>query len=117
VIDEGMSLSKRSPLQGEHAAVLGQGLESPSVKLCSAWATVTANISEPGDVARESNNPTSIGGRDYRGHTLDRVLRRDFPPPVSEDAIQNGTRSPANTPVKTVHTGSNGVTVVTVIPG
>jgi len=30
-----------------------------------------------------------------------------------EDAIQNGTKSPGNTPDTTVHTGSNGVTVVT----
>jgi hypothetical protein len=38
---------------------------------------------------------------------------RGVPPSAVEDAIQNGTPSPGNTPGTTVHTGSNGVTVVT----
>lgn len=65
------------------------------------------------NVAPGTNEPTTIGGRDYTGHGLDQMQGRGVPPSAVEDAIQNGTSSPGNTPGTTVHTGSNGVTVVT----
>jgi hypothetical protein len=67
----------------------------------------------PIEVKPSTNEPTSIGGRDYSGHALDRMQGRGVPPSAVEDAIQNGTPSPGRTPGTTVHTGSNGVTVVT----
>ncbi|PKM47123.1 MAG: hypothetical protein CVV05_00035 [Gammaproteobacteria bacterium HGW-Gammaproteobacteria-1] len=54
-----------------------------------------------------------IGGRDYSGHALDRMQGRGVPPSAVEDAIQNGASKPGNQPDTTVHTGENGVTVVT----
>jgi hypothetical protein len=60
----------------------------------------------------EGNSPTTINGRDYTGHGLDRMQGRGVTPSVVEDAIQNGVPTPGNTPGTTVYTGPN-VTVVT----
>lgn len=76
-------------------------------------STPTGQRGSPIEVKPGTNEPTSIGGRDYSGHALDRMQGRGVPPSAVEDAIQNGTQSPGNTPGTTVHTGSNGVTVVT----
>lgn len=68
---------------------------------------------DPIDVAPGTNDSCNIGGRDYTGHSLDRMQGRGVPPSAVEDAIRNGTSVAGNTPGTTVHTGSNGVTVVT----
>lgn len=74
----------------------------------------TGKPGSPLEVKPGTNEPTNIGGRDYSGHALDRMQGRGVPPSAVEDAIQNGTKSPGNTPGTTVHTGSNGATVVIV---
>ncbi len=76
-------------------------------------STPTGQRGNPLDVAPGTNQPTSIGDRDYSGHALDRMQGRGVPSSAVEDAIQNGQSSPGNTSGTTVHTGSNGVTVVT----
>ena len=76
-------------------------------------STPTGQRGSPIEVAPGSNKPTSIDGRDYSGHALDRMQGRGVPPSVVGDAIQNGTPSPGNKPGTTVHTGTNGVSVVT----
>ena len=75
--------------------------------------TPTGQRGSPIDVKPGTNEPATIGGRDYTGHALDRAQGRGVPPSAVEDAIQNGRRSPGNQPGTTVHTGSNGVAVVT----
>jgi RHS repeat-associated protein len=78
-----------------------------------APSTPTGQRGSPIDVEPGTNEPTTIGDRDYTGHSLDRMQGRGVPPSAVEDAIQNGRSSPGNQPGTTVHTGSNGVTVVT----
>ena len=75
-------------------------------------STPTGQRGSPIEVKPGTNEPTSIGGRNYTGHALDRMQGRCVPPSAVEDAIRNGTRSPGNQTGTTVHTGSNGVTVV-----
>ena len=77
-------------------------------------STPTGQRGSPLDVEPGTNEPTSIDGRDYTGHALDRMQGRGIPPSAVEDAIQNGTSSPGNQPDTTVHVGPDGrVTVVT----
>lgn len=59
-----------------------------------------------------TNKPAKINGRDYTGHSQDRMQERGIPPSAVEDAIINGSSSPGNTAGTTVHTG-DGITVVT----
>lgn len=75
-------------------------------------STPTGRRGNPIEVEPGTNEPTNIGGRDYTGHALDRMQGRGVPPSAVEDAIQNGQPSSGNQPGTTVHTGSNGVTVV-----
>ena len=75
-------------------------------------STPTGRRGNPIEVEPGTNEPTNIGGRDYTGHALDRMQGRGVPPSAVEDAIQNGRPSSGNQPGTTVHTGSNGVTVV-----
>ncbi len=76
-------------------------------------STPTGQRGSPLDVEPGTNEPTTIGDRDYTRHALDRMQGRGVPPSAVEDAIQNGQSAPGNTPGTTVHTGQNGVTVVT----
>lgn len=77
-------------------------------------STPVGRRNNPIEVQPGTNSPTTINGRDYSGHALDRMQGRGVPPSAVENAIQNGTRSPGNTPGSTVHTDSvNGVRVVT----
>jgi RHS repeat-associated protein len=74
--------------------------------------TPTGQRGSPIDVTPGTNEPTTIGGREYTGHSLDQMQGRGIPPTAVENAIQNGTKTPGNQPGTTVNTGS-GVTVVT----
>ena len=76
-------------------------------------STPTGNRGSPIEVKPGTNKPATIGGRDYTGHGLDRMQGRGIPPSAVEEAIQNGKSSPGNQPGTTVHTGWDGVTVVT----
>ena len=76
-------------------------------------STPTGQRGSPIDVEPGTNAPCNIGGRDYTGHSVDRMQGRGVPPSAVEDAIRNGATKPGNTPGTTVHSGSNGVTVVT----
>jgi hypothetical protein len=72
-----------------------------------------------------TNQPVTIGGRNYTGHAADQMQARGVPPSAVEGAIQNGEARPGNKPGRTLHIGVDGVKVVTdpdgqvitVIPG
>lgn len=64
------------------------------------------------NVSKGTNKPTNINGRDFSGHALDQMQGRGIPPSVVEDAIQNGSPVPGNTPGTTKIVGQNGVNVV-----
>ncbi len=49
------------------------------------------------------NSPTSIGGRQYSGHAIDRMQQRGIPPSAVENTIQYGQVAPGNTPGTTIH--------------
>jgi RHS repeat-associated protein len=76
-------------------------------------STPTGRKGSPIDVAPGTNDPTTIDGRDYTGHALDRMQGRGVPPSAVEDAIRHGQSSPGIQPGTTVNNGLNGVTVVT----
>lgn len=77
-------------------------------------STPTGQRRSPIDVKPGSNEPTTIGGREYGGHSLDQMQERGVPPSAVEDTIQNGTQSPANKPGRDVYTSPDGrLTVVT----
>ena len=59
-----------------------------------------------------TNSPANIGGRDYSGHSLDKMQERGLTPSTVEDAIQNGVSKPGNMPGTTEHIGQ-GVTAIT----
>ncbi|QLI81214.1 RHS domain-containing protein [Chitinibacter fontanus] len=66
----------------------------------------------PMDVTDGTNSPTTIGGRDYSGHSQDRMQGRGVPPSVVDNTIKNGTARPSRGGT-TVYTDSkNGVEVV-----
>jgi hypothetical protein len=67
----------------------------------------------PIDVPSGTNEPAEIGGRVYTGHALDRMQGRGVTPSPVEEAIQNGKSKPGHLPGTTVHSGDNGVRVVT----
>jgi len=70
--------------------------------------------SSPMDVRPGTNPPTNIGGRDYTGHSQDRMQGRGIPPSVIENAIRNGISQPGNRPGTTEHYDpANNITVVT----
>jgi RHS repeat-associated protein len=75
-------------------------------------SSVGGNRGSPMDVKDGTNPPTTIGGRDYSGHSQDRMQGRGVPPSAVEEAIKNGTSKPSRDGT-TVHTDSkNGVQVV-----
>jgi hypothetical protein len=65
------------------------------------------------NVIRGTNKPGNIGGRIYTGHGLDQMQGRGVTPSPVEETIQNGRRSPGNRPGTMVHTGDDGIAVVT----
>jgi hypothetical protein len=67
----------------------------------------------PIDVPSGTNEPAEIGGRVYTGHALDRMQGRGVTPSPVEEAIQNGKSKPGHLPGTTVHSGDDGVRVVT----
>ncbi|WP_431023858.1 DUF637 domain-containing protein [Halomonas sp. H5] len=59
------------------------------------------------------NSPTTINGRDYSGHAIDRMQERGFTPSVIENAIKSGARSEGNKPNTTVFAdGGNKLRVI-----
>jgi len=88
---------------------------------------VNSTLSQIPMPPRPRNSPTTINGRDYSGHAIDRMQERGFVPSVVENAIQTGTRTPGKPPGTTVCTNTvNNLRVivdsatgrvVTVIPG
>ena len=58
------------------------------------------------------NTPTTIGGRDYSGHALDRMQQRGYVPSVVEDAIQNGNRNSSYGGASSFYSPSNNVTAI-----
>jgi hypothetical protein len=51
----------------------------------------------------QPNAPTTIGGRPYSGHAIDRMQQRGIPPSVVENTIQHGHVGPGSTPGTVVH--------------
>jgi Pretoxin HINT domain/Domain of unknown function (DUF4258) len=60
-----------------------------------------------------SNSATTIGNREFSGHSLDRMQEQGLVPSVVENAIQNGQANPGNT-IGTVvyYDNANNVSVV-----
>ncbi|MDN3366525.1 RHS repeat-associated core domain-containing protein, partial [Ralstonia pseudosolanacearum] len=76
-------------------------------------STPVGRRGSPLDVEDGANTPTTINGRDYSGHAVDRMQGRGVPPSAVEEAIQNGEASPGNRPGTTLYTDIvNGVQVV-----
>jgi outer membrane biosynthesis protein TonB len=75
-----------SAAAGDAAPPADAGDKNPS--------TPTGQRGSPIEVAPGTNQPTTIGGRDYTGHSLDRMQGRGVPPAAVEDAIQNGSSRP-----------------------
>lgn len=75
-------------------------------------STPTGSRGAPANVKPGTNSPTKIGGREYSGHSLDRMQGRGIPPSAVENAIRNGARAAGKAEGTTVHTGP-GVTVIT----
>ena len=92
----------------------GRGSATPNNKPAS---TPIGRSGNPIEVAPGTNQPTMIDGRLYSGHALDRMQGRGIPLSAVEEAIQNGRKSPGNTPGTTVHTGDNGVIAVAGLDG
>ena len=77
-------------------------------------STPTGSRGSPMDVPKGTNQPDTIGGRDYSGHALDQMQGRGVPPAAVEDAISNGSSKPDKTypDTRTVHTSQDGRVVV-----
>ena len=63
-------------------------------------------------VARGTNKPTTIAGREYSGHAIDQMQGRGLVPSVVEDAVTNGVRSPGYGGKTLFYSSDNNVTVV-----
>lgn len=75
-------------------------------------SSVGGNRGSPMDIAHGTNPPTTIGGRDYSGHSQDRMQGRGVPSSAVEETIKNGTATGGRGDT-TVYTDSkNGVQVV-----
>jgi RHS repeat-associated protein len=57
-------------------------------------STPTGQRGSPMNVPKGTNDPTTIGDRDYTGHSLDQMQGRGVPPAAVEDTIQNGSSRP-----------------------
>ncbi|MBV9470593.1 MAG: DUF4258 domain-containing protein [Abitibacteriaceae bacterium] len=53
---------------------------------------------KPIRIAPGTNSPTTINGRPFSGHALDRMQERGIPPSVVENAIQHGEPCPSSRP-------------------
>ena len=71
------------------------------------------NQPKPPDYQTRRNSPTTINGRDYSGHALDRMQDRGIPPSAVENAIKNGTKTPQNGGKTKHYDPINNVTVIT----
>jgi RHS repeat-associated protein len=66
------------------------------------------------DSPKPRNAPTTIGGRDYSGHAIDRMQERGIPPSAVENAIQHGNATPGENPGTTNFADQvNNINVVT----
>ena len=69
---------------------------------------------KPGPKYLTHNEPTSIDGRYYSGHALDRMRERELLPTAVEDTIKNGILKPSGEVGKNLHySPSNNISVVT----
>ena len=89
--------------------VLGQGGRRVVRKSAS---TPVGRAGNPEMNVATPNAPTTIGGRDYSGHALDRMQGRGLTPTVVDDAIQHGRPRPGRGGTTVYHSGVNNVTVV-----
>lgn len=58
------------------------------------------------------NTPTTIGGRQYTGHALDRMQGRGLVPSVVEDAIAHGQRVPSRGGTSIFYDADNNISVI-----
>ena len=64
------------------------------------------------DVPRGTNARATIGGRQYRGHTLDEMMREGLTPSVVDDAIRFGQGSTGASGRVAYYSPTNNVTVI-----
>ncbi|MEO5968362.1 MAG: hypothetical protein ABIQ95_00420 [Bdellovibrionia bacterium] len=101
------------------AAVIGyalqEGSDSAGVEAVDGSGGAKAPVGrrgEPIEVRPGTNEPTTIDGRKYTGHSLDRMQGRGVPPSAVEEAIRNGTSKPGKEP-GTIEHAIPGVKVIT----
>jgi RHS repeat-associated protein len=72
----------------------------------------------PMEVKPGTNQAQEVAGREYSGHSLDRMQGRGVPSSVVENAIKSGTPSPGNTPgtIK-YYDRANNITVIATSSG
>jgi RHS repeat-associated protein len=77
-------------------------------------STPVGRKGSPLNVIPGTNQPATIGGREYSGHALDRMQERGLTPSVVENTINHGQSIPGKIPGTTAHYDPvNHVTVIT----
>lgn len=111
---EDVVMSRGSPNYGQADILrLEQALRNQQNQYSCPAATPVGRRGFPLSVRPGTNPATNIGGRDYTGHSLDRMQERGLTPSVVENTIQSGQGSPGNMPGTTVYTDPvNGTTTV-----
>jgi len=110
VLDAYVSLATSANDADQRAlgAAIGQGTAfaaivlSPTAKVVPkggpaadvAASTPVGRLGSPLNVAPGTNAPTTVGGRVYTGHALDRMQGRGLTPSVVEDTVARGTQTP-----------------------
>ena len=110
--------SPRTPV-GRSAGEGNRSTADPGPKVRNQWPN--PNYPAP------RNSPTTINGRDYSGHAIDRMQERGYVPSVVENAIRTGKPTAGQTAGETVFidtvnnlrvvVDSATGRVVTIIPG
>ncbi len=77
-------------------------------------ATPVGRKGNPLTVRPGTNQPTTINGREFSGHALDRMQEKGIPPSVVENTIQQGQSVPGKVPGTTAYYDPvNDMTVIT----
>jgi len=77
-------------------------------------ATPVGRKGNPLTVRPGTNQPTTINGREFSGHALDRMQEKGIPPSVVENTIQHGQPVPGKVPGTTAYYDPvNDITVIT----
>jgi uncharacterized protein YukE len=87
-------------------------IESTLIEESAMASNPVGRRGNPIEIAQGTNSSTTIGGRFYTGHALDRMQGRGIPSSVLEDCIKNGSRN-AGKIVGTYEYTTDGLKVIT----